>query len=118
MKRLLLLFGLFITIVCIGQQSTRELKTVTFSGSGYKLGLQHGTELKKEIEDILLAWKKNTSSSLGKDADEVLQKFFEYADFNEAIMKWTPELYEEVKGIAEGSGQKFNDIMVLNLLDE
>jgi len=118
MKRLLLLFGLFITIVCIGQQSTRELKTVTFSASGYELGLQHGTELKKEIGDILMAWKKNTSSSLGKDADEVLQEFFEYADFNEAIMKWTPELYEEVKGIAEGSGQKFNDIMVLNLLDE
>jgi len=118
MKRLILLSSLFIAIVCKGQQSTRELKTVTFSGSGYELGLQHGNELKKEIGEIIIAWKKNTSSALGKDANAVLQEFFEYADFNEAIMKWTPELYEEVKGIAEGSGQKFNDIMVLNLLDE
>ena len=100
MKRLILLSSLFIAIVCKGQQSTRELKTVTFSGSGYELGLQHGNELKKEIGEIIIAWKKNTSSALGKDANAVLQEFFEYADFNEAIKKWTPELYEEVKGIA------------------
>jgi isopenicillin-N N-acyltransferase-like protein len=44
--------------------------------------------------------------------------FFEYAKFEGAIKKWTPDLYDEVEGIAEGSGQKLNDILVLNLLDE
>lgn len=118
MKQLIILIGLLITVGCFGQSTDRKLKTVSFSGSGYELGIQHGTELKKEIGEIIEAWKKNTSSSLGKDANVVLKDFLEYAGFEKTIQKWTPELYEEVKGIAVGSGQEFNDIMVLNLLDE
>ena len=68
MKKLLIVFGLLISIVCQGQQITRELKIVEFSGRGYELGLQHGKELKKEIGEIITAWKKNASNSLGKDA--------------------------------------------------
>jgi len=118
MKKLLILFGFLFSIGCFGQQTARELKTVTFSGKGYDLGLQHGEQLKKEIQEIILAWKNNTSNQLGKDADIVVKDFFKYAEFDEAIKKWTPELYEEVKGIAIGSGQQLNDILVLNLLDE
>jgi isopenicillin-N N-acyltransferase-like protein len=42
---------------------------------------------------------------LGKDANLVLKYFFEYTEFDDAIKKRTPELYHEIKGIAEGSGQ-------------
>lgn len=118
MKQLIILFGLLVTIGCYGQQTDRKLKTVTFSGSGYELGLQHGKELKKEIGEIIAAWKKNASSGLGKDADIVLKDFFKYSKFDDDIKKWTPELYDEIKGIADGSEQKLNDVLVLNLLDE
>jgi len=118
MKQLITLIGLVLSIGCFGQATTRALKKVTFSGSGYALGLQHGKALKKEIGEIIVAWKKNTSAQLGKEADLVLKEFFDYADFDAAIKKWTPELYEEVKGIAEGAGQALNDVLVLNLLDE
>ncbi len=118
MKQLIILPGLIVTIGCYGQATDRKLKTVTLSGSGYELGLQHGKELKKEIGEIIEAWKKNASSDLGKDADIVLKDFFEYSQFDEAIKKWTPELYDEIKGIADGSEQKLNDVLVLNLLDE
>jgi isopenicillin-N N-acyltransferase-like protein len=47
MKQLLFLFVLFIPTGCFGQQTTRELKTVTFSGNGYKLGLQHGKRIRQ-----------------------------------------------------------------------
>jgi predicted choloylglycine hydrolase len=117
-KLLQMLFAFVLSAGCIAQQSNRELKIVSFSGSGYELGLQHGKVLKKEIGEIIAAWKANTSQSLGKDADVALHEFFEYANFDETIKKWTPELYDEVKGIAEGSGQPFKDILVLNLLDE
>lgn len=96
----------------------RELRQVTFSGSGYELGLQHGQFFKKEIGEIVLKWKKSTKSQLEKNPDEVLEEFFAYADFEGSIKKWTPYLYEEVRGIAEGSEQPFDQIMVLNLLDE
>mgnify|MGYP003642237436 FL=1 len=118
MKKIIILFGLFLTITCFGQKTTRQLKTVTFSGNGYQLGLQHGKTLKKEINDIIVAWKKNTSKQLGKDANVVIKDFFEYAKFHDAIKKWTPELYEEIKGIADGANQEFNNILVLNLIDE
>ncbi len=119
MKNLILIaIALLVSISCLAQQNNRELKQVTFSGRGYELGLEHGKTLKKEIGEIIEAWKKNTSKALGKDADSVLIDFYAYAEFTGAIQKWTPELYEEIRGIAEGSDQKIDDILVLNLLDE
>ncbi|RPA68606.1 hypothetical protein EF405_08475 [Cyclobacteriaceae bacterium YHN15] len=96
----------------------RELRQVTFSGSGYELGFQHGQFFKKEIGEIVQKWKESTTSQLDRDSDEVLEEFFAYADFEGSIKKWTPDLYEEVRGIAVGSEQHFDQIMVFNLLDE
>lgn len=96
----------------------RYLREVRLSGSGYALGLQHGQQLKKEIGEIVAKWKKSVENELKQPADTIVKQFFAYARFDEAIKKWTPELYEEVRGIADGSRQAFNDIMVHNLLDE
>lgn len=118
MKKSMVFIALLISTVCLAQPSERTLKVVSFSGSGYDLGVQHGKELKTEIANILEAWKVNTSKALGMDAEVALRDFYKYADFEGTIKKWTPELYEEVRGIAAGSGQDFNDILILNLLDE
>ena len=123
MKKILLSFQLLSSLVAYSQISVtqpgkRVLREITLDGTGYVPGLQHGKLLKKEIGEIVTKWKENTTTSLGKDADQVLKDFFNYAHFDEAIKKWTPDLYEEVRGIAAGSEQAFNDIMVLNLLDE
>ena len=96
----------------------RNIKEVTLSGSGYELGLQHGELLKTEIGEIVQKWKQNTSKQFNRDADQIIKEFFEYAQFTPAIKKWTPDLYDEIRGIADGSGQKLNDILILNLLDE
>ncbi|WP_242118321.1 C45 family autoproteolytic acyltransferase/hydolase [Aestuariivivens sediminicola] len=113
-----LLLGILVVTSCSQDPKTRELKVVSFDGSGYELGLKHGTELKQEIGQVILAWKKNVKNQLNKDPNVVLNGFFEYANFDESIKKWTPDLYEEIRGIAKGSQQNFNDILVLNLLDE
>lgn len=115
MKNTLLLLLVLLSFNAFGQQNIRE---VNFSGNGYELGLQHGTLLKKEIGEVVKKMKQNASTNLNKDAELVLNEFHAYANFNESIKKYTPDLYEEIRGIAEGSGQAFNDIMVLNLLDE
>jgi hypothetical protein len=99
-------------------QPARVLREITVSGTGYERGLQHGRQLSSEIAEIIAKWKANTAAVLGRDADPALAEFFEYADFTGAIKKWTPDLYEEVRGIADGSGQDFRDVLVLNLLDE
>ncbi len=96
----------------------RKLKEVTLSGSGYELGLQHGKLLKNEIAELVQKWKESTRSQLGRDPDEVLKEFMAYEKFTEIIKKYTPELYEEIRGISDGSGQDFNSIYVFNLMDE
>lgn len=113
-----LCIGVLLVTSCAQEPITRELKVVSFDGSGYELGLQHGTALKQEIGKVIEAWKENVEDQLDKDADSVLKEFFAYADFDASIQKWTPELHEEIRGIAAGSGQKLQDVFVLNLLDE
>lgn len=115
---LLLTLLLAFQVNAVFSQTGRELREITVSGSGYERGLQHGRQLNVAIGEIIAAWKANTSASLGRDADLVLAEFFEYADFDTAIKKWTPDLYDEVRGIADGSGNDFHEVFVLNLLDE
>ena len=118
MKPLIIFLSVIFCTSLFSQPNSRSLQMVSFSGKGYDLGLQHGRTLKNEIASIITAWKKNTSAVLKKNADEVLDDFYNYGNFEQAIQQWTPELYDEVRGIADGSGQSFNDVLVLNLLDE
>lgn len=116
-----------VALFCIGvtgsegmaQPKDRSLRVIRISGDGYQRGLMHGKQLKTEIAEVIAKWRKNTARTLRQDdVDKVLKDFFEYAEFEVAIKKWTPDLLEEVKGIADGSGQSFENIFVLNLLDE
>ncbi len=121
MTRLLAFCFLLISFSVCGQSTAQkrgEIREINFTETGYQLGLQHGKLLKKEIGELVSLMKANTAKALGKDADLAIKEFNEYARFTDAIKKYTPELYEEVKGIADGSAQQLNDIMVFNLLDE
>lgn len=122
MKNLILTTIIMLFLLCNMQSQEikpeRELNVITLSGSGYELGLQHGKILKTEIAEIIARWRENTQKTSGKEADLILEEFYAYADFIPAIKKYTPELYEEVRGIADGSEQSFNEILILNLIDE
>lgn len=115
MRKTFFILLFIISYTAFGQ---REIREINLSGSGYELGLQHGKLLKKEIGEVVNKMKQNAAINLKNDAELVLNGFYAYANFDESINKYTPELYEEVRGIAEGSGQAFRDVMVLNLLDE
>ncbi len=94
------------------------IREVTLTGAGYELGLQHGRIFKKEIGELLARFKEKTTLEQGKDANEVLADFYKKTNFDATIKQWTPDLYEEVRGIADGAGQPFNDVMAFNLVDE
>ncbi|MEZ5009519.1 MAG: hypothetical protein R2753_15345 [Chitinophagales bacterium] len=96
----------------------RVLNEINLSGSGYELGLQHGEKLRPEINEIVKKWKKNAAERTGKESNELIEEFLKYAEFEDAIMRYTPDLYEEIKGIADGANLSLDEILVLNLLDE
>ena len=81
-------------VALVQEEQTRRtaIREVSLSGSGYELGYQHGQKLKQEIKAIVTKWKKNTESALKTDSEAVLDAFFKYARFEEAIRKYTPDL--------------------------
>lgn len=121
MKQILFLLMLQLVFSCSISQtasSKRELKLISVSGDGYQRGYQHGRQLKKEIAEVMVLWKKNLESSMKMPADSFLNKFFSNTDFTPAIKKHTPDVWEEVRGIADGAEQPFKDMLAFQLVDE
>jgi hypothetical protein len=52
------------------------------------------------------------------DAGEVIRRLLQRTNFVDAILKWTPDLLDEVRGIADGCGLSFDTMLAFQLLDE
>jgi predicted choloylglycine hydrolase len=95
-----------------------KVPVIELSGNGYQLGFERGRKLKDVIADEFTNWKASIKKNTGLDPDSVISHFFSSTHFEAAIKKWTPDAYEEVKGIADGSGQSFIDVYCFQLPDE
>lgn len=109
---------MFVTGFSQTGQYKRQLKTITLSGKGYERGLHHGQQFRKEIGEVMLLWKKDLEQSMHMPADSFIHNFLAATDFLPSIKKYTPDILEEVMGIAAGSKQPFNDVLAFQLVDE
>jgi len=98
--------------------NSKDVPVIELSGSAYERGLQHGQILKNEIAEVYSKWKQNINIGTKRDADSILAEFTNATNFEPIIKKWTPDLLKEIKGIADGSGQKYNDVYAFQLVDE
>lgn len=105
--------------------NTADLPVIELTGGPRQRGRIHGETAKVLIAQVVEAWRADLDnfgkSNLVKqpnDADSYLDQFFSQTDYLSAITHWTPDLLEEVKGIAEGSGQTFERILGLQFMDE
>ncbi|HYH16058.1 MAG TPA: C45 family peptidase, partial [Flavisolibacter sp.] len=96
----------------------RKVPLIELKGNGYERGLQHGTLLKKEISEVYAKWKANICKDTKRDADSVNREFLATTTFPSIIQQWTPDLWQELKGISDGSGQPFEDVLAFQLVDE
>ncbi len=99
-------------------QQPRELKVVVLEGSPYHRGSTHGRTLRKEIVELVRIWKTNLAETFNVDADRFISAFLKQTDYLPAIRRWTPDLLEEIRGIADGSEMPFDTILAFQLLDE
>lgn len=97
---------------------TKNVPVIELQGNGHQRGLQHGKVLKTEIAEVFIKWKNSIQNDAKQDADTVITAFLKATNFKPAILKHTPEIYEEIKGISESSGQSFQDVLTFQLLDE
>ncbi|MCB0280015.1 MAG: hypothetical protein KDD94_10950, partial [Calditrichaeota bacterium] len=88
------------------------------SGTAYQRGYRHGSELKDKIYELVDKWKKSIEYVYKVPADDFVRNFVKTTDFISDIRKETPDLLEEVKGIADGCGLDFETIYAFQLVDE
>jgi hypothetical protein len=96
----------------------RKLRVVVLEGSPKERGLAYGRVLKAEIHDAVRRWKAALADAFKIDADTFVRRFIAQTDFGAAIQKWTPGLWEEIHGLAEGAGIDFDTALTLQLPDE
>jgi len=99
-------------------RNTKNVPVIELQGNGRERGLHHGKVLKEEIAGIFSKWKNGIQDGTKQNADTVISAFLKATNFEPAIRKYTPEIYDEIKGIAESSGQSFQDVLCFQLLDE
>ena len=87
-------------------------------GDGRKRGRAHGEALREPIHGLLERWDADVAARLAGPPQALVSRLVETTGFVAAIERHTPDLLDEVRGIAEGSGVAFDRILALNLMDE
>ena len=96
----------------------KKLLVLTLTGDPRERGLSHGEEMREEIACHLELWREDLAKDTGMSPADYLDKFYAETDFFPAIEQFTPDLLEEVRGIAEGSRQDFRVVLIRQMSDE
>lgn len=96
----------------------RSLRVVELEGTPFERGLAHGTRLRAEIAELMPAFRKDLAAAIGGDSQSAAARFMAVTKYEAAIRRFTPALLDEVRGIATGSGQTYEDVLVYQLADE
>jgi len=86
-------------------------KTVIVSGNPYERGLSHGKQAEYEIRRTIRFNIQKMEDLWKKPWEEIRENAGKYGDYLE---KSFPEYMEEMRGIADGSGCLFKDILASN----
>ena len=88
---------------------------ISVSGSPFDLGLQHGSQAKKAIAENVRFYMELWEYLGGMKRDQVLKDVRAFVPY---IEQQDPEVLEELKGVAQGSGLTFDEIIALNARTE
>lgn len=104
---------------------TSEMPVIELAGSPRERGRIYGRLVKTLIAEVMENWQAGLGNFLKReakpdavDADAYIDAFLAASNYLDAIERWAPEILEEVKGIAEGSGQSYKNTLALQFGDE
>lgn len=112
--------GLFSKNTCLDTEAleSADIAILVLSGSPRQRGRVHGEELREKISELTAIWKGELHQKHKVDPDTYIANFLGNTQFEEAVAKWCPDLLEEVKGIAEGSGIDYKTIFGFQTAEE
>lgn len=87
-------------------------------GTPRERGRIHGESLREPIRALCATWKSHLGRPEGSTPDAYLERFLADTDFEPAIARFTPDVLEEIRGIAEGSGLPYRTALAMQLVDE
>ncbi len=96
----------------VSMASENKFQVIEAKGSFYDLGYSHGAACKELIEKTSASLDRTTRFSSQSEREQVVDNCLTYAE------AFSPELLEEVRGIADGSGIDFERIFRLNCYSE
>lgn len=105
-------------MIVLPENRPAALPTLELIGSPREQGRQHGEALRTLIQKMDLLWREDVRRDLDMNPDEYLSLVMESTSFLQAARQYSPDLLEEVLGIAEGSGMDFASIFARQLCDE
>jgi len=92
----------------------KSLLTMELSGGAYEIGYKYGKEFSSLIARMIEeAFFKEFEGKLSKD--QLIRHAKKYAPF---IEDYSPEIAEELRGIADGSGRLYEEIVMANAHEE
>jgi len=94
------------------------LRKIVLRGGPRERGRIHGETLRPLVREQLERWKAALVADIGVDPDAYVEEFLAATRFVPAAEHWTPDLLEELRGIAEGAGTDFRYTFVRALSDE
>lgn len=100
------------------ETAKQTLEVLHCSGSPAERGQQQGEALRELIDMGVGRWLEALGVTHGIDPDAYIAEFLHKTSHRAAIERWAPELLFEVHGIAKGSGQPVDRLLVYSMLDE
>jgi hypothetical protein len=97
---------------------TVDIPLIHLRGTPRERGRAHGEELRPLIHMHVARWLDSLGRSHGAQTNAYVQALASESNFRSAIERWTSDLLEEVRGIAEGAAVDEAVIFALQLPDE
>ena len=94
------------------------LRLLRVEGDGAARGKAHGEEFRDLIAEAMERWREFLAFRENTAPKRYIAEFLSSTGFAASARALSPDLFAEVEGIAAGSGQPFNDVLVYNLMDE
>jgi predicted choloylglycine hydrolase len=98
--------------------TTERGRVLVLEGSAAERGRQHGEALRDEVRASLSRFLDDAAVRMGVPGERYVERFLAETAFGDAIRVHTPELLDELHGIADGAAVPFGHVLAYNLLDE
>lgn len=97
---------------------TASFAFLEIAGAPRQRGRAFGEGLRTLIGERDRRWRHAIESTAKTAANDFIEQFLQQTNFLPAIDRWTPDLHDEVRGIAEGSGLPYRAVLAAQCMDE